>query len=466
VTAVRRTLAALGAGLLVQRLCQLGALLLLARTLGREATGLHAQGVALGGLIAVAANAGLRNVVARALARAPESSGPWLAATVRARLLRTVVLLAVAVATATCCCSTPWFWCASAAAALPAAFDLKHIGDVAARTRFEVAAETGSSALFLALVAGWLLAGGTDLTVLAGIHFACRTVYALGAWHAMARLPRAGTAPRARELLRESRATGRAQLAGDLGVAADVCVVGWLAGNDAAGLYAVALRLAGAAGMPTAQLARLFFAHQLHAAVRGDAARTTRVALRATALVLLPMLAGGCVAAAPLCALFGEPFAAAAPALRCLLVAVTAQHLGWQAHQALLAAGRDRAYARALWWQAGAYVLLLGALAPTAGSTGSALAGAAAQTCFLAAALRGLDRGVLQRPRWLARPLAVALLTGAVTAAAAAVDAGPALPRELGAGALAFATGLYAVELRRRWRRLGAGLAQASGFRS
>ena len=448
-TAVRRTLAALGAGLVAQRLCQLGALLLLARTLGREATGMHAQGVALGGLIAVAGNAGLRNAVARALARAPESAGLWLAATVRARLLRTAALLVPAAAAAACCCASPWFWCASAAAALPAAFDLKHIGDVAARTRSEVAVETGSSVLFLALVAAWLRAGGTDLTVLAGIHLACRTVYALGAWRAMARLPRAGAAPRARELLRESRATGRAQLAGDLGVAADVCVVGWLAGDAAAGLYAVALRLAGAAGMPTAQLARLFFAHQLHAAVRGDAARTTRVALRTTALVLLPMLAGGCVAAAPLCALFGEQFAAAAPALR------------W-----LLAAGRDRAYGRALWWQASAYLLLLGALAPTSGSTGSAFAGAAAQTCFLAAALRGLDRGVLQKPRWLVGPLAVALLTGAATAAAAAVDAGPALPRELGTGALAFAAGLYAVELRRRWRRLGAGLAQASGFRS
>src|SRR5262249_59364073 len=92
-----------------------------------EATGMHAQGVALGGLIAVAANAGLRNAVARALARAPESAGLWLAATVRARLLRTAVVLVPTAAAAACCCTSPWFWCASAALALPAAFGLKHM---------------------------------------------------------------------------------------------------------------------------------------------------------------------------------------------------------------------------------------------------------------------------------------------------------------------------------------------------
>ena len=64
-------------------------------------------------------------------------------------------------------------------------------------------------------------------------------------------------------------------------------------------------------------------------------------------------------------------------------------------------------------------------------------------------------------------PLAVAAAT-AVGAAFPGIwlDGPAALPTQLVAGGLAFAIALWCVELRGRIRRIGDGLAKASGFRS
>lgn len=470
-TAIRRNLAALGIGLVAQRCAQLVALLLVARTLGAEATGRNAQGLALAGMLAIAATAGLRNEVARGLARHHEAPGGWLRAAVRARLLRSAWLLTIVSIAAFACSTAPWFWIVSAAACLPAALDLKQLGDVVARTRSEVRLESASSAIYLGCTGIWLACGGTELTSLAAIQLGSRLCYALGAARAIRSLPIGDTAPTALGLLRRSRRLAPAQVLGELTIGLDVCLVGALGGDAVSGLYAIGSRIAGAAGMPTAQLTRLFFAHQMHAAARGDSVRASRVALRATALVLLPMLAGGLVLAPQLCALFGPAFVAAADALRWLLLAITAQHLAWQAHQSLLALGRDVAYGRVLWLPSVLHATALALLTPSFGATGAALATAVAQLSFLATALALLGRSTVLPLSWLLGPIQLALATGVATAAVAAVLSGSAphgvaLLIPLATGGVVFAAGLWLLEWRKRWHKIGAGLVEASRFRS
>jgi O-antigen/teichoic acid export membrane protein len=467
--ALQRNLAALGIGLLAQRLAQLLALLLVARTLGAEATGRSAQGLALGAMLAVAASAGLRNEVARGLARDHEAPGAWLRSAVGARLLRSAWLLLATCVAAFVWSNTPWFWIVSAAACLPAALDLKQLGDVVARTRGEVRIETASSWFYLAGTGVWIASGGRDVTVLALLYLLSRTCYAVFATRTILALPTGATAPTARELLRRSRSLAPAQVLGELTIGLDVCLVGLLGGDAVSGLYAIGSRIAGAAGMPTAQLTRIFFAHQVHAAARGDSVRASRVALRATALVLLPMLAGGVVLAPRLCGLFGVQFVAAADALRWLLLAVAAQHCAWQAHQALLAHGRDVAYGRVLWLPSLVHASALALLTPACGATGAAFATALSQLCFLGMALLLLGRATVLPLTWLRGPIALAGATGIATAALEALSNGNqgaiSLALSLSAGGITFAAGIWHLEWRKRWHKIGAGLVEASRYR-
>ncbi|MGE3172411.1 MAG: lipopolysaccharide biosynthesis protein [Planctomycetota bacterium] len=469
---VRRVLLSLGLGLFVQRGAQLIALLVLARTLGEAATGVHAQGAAVAALLAMAAAAGMRNPVARALAREPDAARAWLRAAVRLRLERALVLAAATIAVAWAASASPWFWTLWALQSLPAAWDLKYLADAALRTRREVAIENVASASAAVATCAWLALGGTDLTVLAGLHLGCRLLYAGAALHTIAALPGAGAGPDLAALRREARALSWSQMFGCLCVEGDVWLIARLGGDAVAGLYAVAQRLASAAGMPTVQLTRLLFAHQLHAAQRGDARRTIRVSLRATALVLLPMLAGGAVVAGDLCGLFGAPFRAAAPALAWMLAAVTLQHLGWQGLMALLARGDDRGYTRALWVQSGVQLLGMLALVPAFGAVGAAFAAALSHGAGAGVALWPC-RAAVRPLDWLRGPTLVAGGTGlavSLCGAGIAAFAGPwsrsaLLPAQLVAGALAALLGIWTVELRRRWRRIGAGLSEASGLR-
>lgn len=464
-SAVRSTLMILGAGATLQRLCQLVAMACAARALGLERTGHYALGIALGAVLAILAGAGIRNHVARQIARQPASAGAWVRAAVRARLLLGGALTAVAVAVAVLTSDAAWFWSLAAALALPAAFDLKGLLDAVARTRSEVALESVAALLHLALVLVWARAGGDDLAALAGIHLLSRCVYATGALHALSRLP-AGERVPLWSLIRCSGRVSLAQTVNECATAADVWLVGLVAGPGAAGLYAVAQRIAGAAALPSAQVARLLLPHFNRAAGSGDPPRTAATALRATAWTTLPLLGGGLMVAEPLCALFGPGFAAAGPALRLWLLAVTAQHLGWQCSHALFALDHDRAYARTLLLPA---VLHLGMVAPLAGAAGAAGAAASvvlAQVVYFAITLRLLRARFGRWPiaGWTA-PLLATLVTccGAAAAGFAGGTWLPPLPALLG-GAAAFGLALWGLELRGRWRDVGRGLSRASGF--
>jgi O-antigen/teichoic acid export membrane protein len=461
---LRGMLLALGAGVVVQRLCQLVAFVLVGHTLGAAGLGRYAEGQALGALLAVLAGAGVRNLAARQLASAPGAAGAVIRAAVRLRLAAGSLLLATVAAVAFATASEPWFWLLSAALVLPAAFDLKQLADAAGRGRGEVALETGIGVLQLGAVLVWSWQGGRDLTALAAIALACRTVYALRAWTTMRSLP----ATQATVTLPRRPLVLLGQTLHELLALGDVWLVAVLLGEAAAGFYAFAQRFAVAALVPSTQLARLLLPHLLHATASGDPGRTLGTALRATALVTLPMLGGGAVAAEALCTFAGADFAPAAPILRLLLLAGCLQHLGWQCSHALLACHRDRAYANGLLWPAllHATLLLATAACPVPPPAGAVLAGVAAvlaSTAYLAASLHLLP--AVRLGTWMLGPAGVAAATAGATMAGAAVGPGLfGLAAQLAAGGIAFVAGVWLVELRGRWRHLGDGLVRASGF--
>ena len=465
---VRSTLVTLGLGTAMQRVLQLVTFLAIGRALGATRLGQFAEGQALAGLLAVLAGTGVRNVLARAIAQRPEAAGTLLRAAVRARLLVGGTLLVPALGLAFATAAQPWFWTLCLLQVLPAAFDLKNLLDASGRTGREVGIETATAALQLLLVAGWLASGGDDLVPLAAIALGSRCLYAAGALRAIARLPRAAGPRPAGALPRPSLAVSLGQTAHELMATGDVWLVAQLFGQATAGLYATAVRLAAAALVPSAQLARLLLPHLLRATAAGDPRRTLHTALRSTAFATLPMLAGGAVVAAPLCGLCGAPFEAAAPALRLLLLAGCLQHLGWQCSHALFAAGRDVAYATGLLWPALLQALLLGAFAGFGDAAAAALAMLVAMTGYLAAGLwqlRPALEGTGVALWW--SPLLAAAATAAATLLPGLWCTGRlALVLQLAAGAGAFAAMLWHFELRGRHRRFGDGLAAASGFRS
>jgi O-antigen/teichoic acid export membrane protein len=477
--AVRRTLATLLLGVVGQRVLQLVSFLCIGRALGAEQLGLYAQGVAVGAMLGVLAGAGVRKMVARAVAESPGAVGGLLLTAVRLRLTSGLLLLSPAVAAAFLWTDSPWFWTLSLLQVLPGAFDLKNLSDVAGRTRGEVALETGTVSLQLIAVLVWLQSGGKDLAGLAAIALASRCVYAAIALPAIARLPRAA-GPAALPRLRAGVPFAFAEGLHSVLTAADIWFVALCFGDAASGFYAVATRFAGAALLPSTQLARLLLPHLLHSGAGGDPVQTLRKATRATLLVTLPMLTAGAAVAPRLCALPGPEFERAAPALVLALLSGCLQHSGWQCSNALLAKRRDAAYARTFAWPSALHAVLLTvfglamAASPFAGlahlsamdAAGAAVLANGAYYLAGARSVRDLRAAGATTP--IGGPLAVAIAAGLAAAVPAWLPLrGPVvLPLQLTAGGLAFLFGVWAVELRGRLRRFGDGLASASGFRT
>ena len=465
---VRRTLVVLGAGVLVQRLCQLLGFVLIGHALGVVGLGVFAQGQALAAVLTVFAGAGVRSLTARTLAGSPGSARAILLAAVRRRLW-TGSLWILGVGAVACTRSAqPWFWVLCLLQVLPAACDMKQLLDASGRTRREVRIETATAILQVLGIGGWLLGGGDRLDVLAGIALACRCLYAIGAIGTILALPASGPSP---VVVPRDLGVATAHTVHELLTIGDIWVVAVTLGDAAAGFYAVGVRFAAAALMPSAQLARLLLPHLLHAGADGDAAKTLATALRSTLLITLPMLTGGMAAATALSELSGAAFVAAAPSLRLLLLAGCLQHLGWQCSHALLALHRDRLYAHSLGWPAllqFANLAVLPALLPPAPALAATLAAAGSVLAHGVYALLGLGvTRALWRPRtdlWR-NPVLLAIATGIAAWLPTLFVAGATvLPLQLLAGGSAFVLALWRLELRGRWSRLGDGLATASGF--
>ncbi|HEU4419394.1 MAG TPA: hypothetical protein VFT55_10675 [Planctomycetota bacterium] len=474
---VRSTLLCLGLGVFVQRLLQLATFLCIGRALGVERLGTYAQGLALGGLLAVLAGTGVRNLLARAVAQTPEAARSLVLAAVWARLQLGALLGAIAIAIAFCSAQQPWFWTLCVLQVLPCALDLKSLLDATGRTRIEVLLDTTAALLQLLLVLAWIGAGGDEFGTLAAIALGSKCLYAIGAAFAIRQLPNGAVAPSLLPL-RHRLGVAIGQTPHEVMAAADVWIVALCMGNEAAGLYAVAARLAAAALVPSLQLARLLLPHLLHASHVGDPGRTLGTALRATLLVTLPMLAGGTVVAVGLCGLSGAQFEVASLSLVLLLGAGCLQHLGWQCSNALLAAGRDATYARGLGWPSVLQLLGIGVVSfamaslatpqPWHTATAASACALVAHSIYLLHGLRA-TRALRQQPLW--HRIAAALLVSTATTLAAAMpglcgDGFFVLVLQLCAGGLAFTTSLWFVEMRGRVAQLGHGLARASGFGS
>ena len=462
---VRGTLLALGCGVVTQRILQLITFVCIGNALGAERLGVYATGLAAAAILAVLSGAGVRNLLAREVASRPDAARQLLLTAVRSRLGFGLLLAVPALGATFAWSSQPWFFAICLLQVFPAAFDLKNLLDASGRTAAEVALETTAAALQLALVGAWCFADGDDLVGLAVIALLCRGVYAGGAMFAIARLPRRATRVHLPDLARRGAAVSLGQTAHEVMATADVWLVAMLLGDAAAGLYAVAVRIALAAMVPSAQLARLLLPHLLRSTAAGDPTRTTRTALRATAFATLPLVAGGAIVAEPLCRVVGAEFAFAGDALRLVLMALALQHIGWQISHRLFADRRDHAYAIGLLLPALLHAGLLG-LVSTGGSPGAAAA------AMLAGHGLYLLIGLCQQRDLLAllpRAAAPAVLVAAATAAAAALTGATVagnlgLLLQLTAGGLAAAVTLWLVELRGRLTRIGDGLAAASGL--
>jgi len=467
---VRSTLLALGLGVLWQRLLQLVTFAIVGRELAVEGLGHYAGGLAAAAALAVVAGAGVRNVLARAIAAEPAAATRLWHAAVHQRWRRGLWLLLPALAIVWSWSTQAWFHTLCLLQVLPAAFDGKHLLDAAGQARREVALESAAATLQLLLVLAWAALGGS-LEWLAGSALATRILYAVGIVLLLPRDPAAPAlirgSPQPHPLPQPQRLLTLGQTAHELLATGDVWLVAVSFGPAVAGCYALASRLATAALLPSAQLARLLLPHLLRAEHQGDPARTLALALRATGFAALPVVAGGMVVATPLCAFFGAEFAAAATPLRLLLLALLLQHLGWQASHALLAAQRDRSFALGLLAPAVLQCCLLSLAANLGGGAAAATAAAVvAMLAYLVLALWPMRRELqwhLLRPCW---PFA---LVAATTAGAAALPL--ALPGDpsrlwwqLAGGAAGYAIGLYATELRGRFAGVGNGLARASGL--
>lgn len=456
----------------MQRLCQLAAFVLVGRALGVAGLGLFAQGMALGAVLATASAAGLGHATARRVAANPAAAGALVRAAVRRRS-RVGGALAVAVGiTATATTNTPWFWWLCALQALPAAFDQKLALDASGKTRVDVRIESAVALVQLAATSALVLAGAAAPASFAAVALGARCLHAAAAARAILALPGQRAVVAAADPRHGPLACG--QIAHELLALGDVWLVALALGADAAGLYGLASRFATAALVPSVQVARLLLPHHLRAAVQGERQRTLGASLRATALTTLPLVAGGAVAAADLCGLAGPAFVEAAPALRLLLLAGAIQHLGWQCSHALLAAGRDVAYAHSMVWPAAAHAAAVaGAALGVVGEAATAAAFAAVVAVAAHAAYAGAGFAATQafsslRALDFVQSLAVAALTAGAAAAAAACAEPPLLrlAAQLAGGGAACAFGLWLVEFRGRVGRIGDGLAAASGFRS
>ncbi len=466
---VRATLFALATGVAAQRVLALLVTLLIGRHVGLAAFGEYASGVQIALLVALLADGGIRLLTAREMGARPERAVATLRASLalRSRLAlgATVAFAAIAVVVA-----DAWpFHLACAGLVLVAPFDQKQLADALGRAGTEVRWEAAASLTYLVLAAVLVGLDCHDLGAFVGALLVSRLVYAAHTVVWLRGLPPTPERVPMRDLLRTGSVLGVTQLANELIFAADIVLLRALVSREAAALYAAAQRIVLAADTPVRVLARLLQPHLMHAAVHGDAAGTLARGLRASAHLVLPIAAGGCVVAPDLLALaFGADFAAAAPTLRWLLGAsvvlgaaslygnLLVAHGAVLPYLACLSLGMVANVALTLWW-----------IGPF-GAAGSAAASFVAMTLASGLALVLLRRRLtfpLLSP-WLRPVLHAALVMVAAWLPGRCLT--PGAPSTLGAqllaGGLALVLGLQAFEMRGRWRSFGEGLERASGF--
>ena len=461
---MKRTLFALAGGAAVQKVILFLVSLLLARNLGVEGLGDYAFGVQLGMLLALFPDVGVRVVAAREAAARPLEAPAWIRASLEARLFLSAVIYALYLPAVLLAEERPGFLLVCGLLVFPMAFDMKGLADALGQASKEVFWEGGAAFLYMGGTAALCYWGKARPETLAWVLLASRLLYAGFAWSWVRRLGRGGGRIAPAGLLRLGGGLSAAIFLNNLVRAIDVILLKLLAGPYQAGLYSAARKLAAAGEAPMVLLSRLFRPHLDRAAAVGDRAGTLARTLRAQAFLVLPVAAGGWLTAEPLLSrLFGEGFRPAGWTLKWLLAVLLLAGLGSALGNTLFASRRHREYVLPLLLATALNLGLTLLLIPAYGSSGAAFA---TVVSFAAAvplsAYFLLRQGVrIDLPGVLARPCAAACVV------AAAVLAAPAdwdVLFRVGAGVLAWAVAVWALEFRGRWRALGKGLQEGSRF--
>ncbi len=461
---VKRTLFALAGGTAFQKVLLFVLSVILARTLGVAGLGNYAFGIQVGLLLALFADAGIRVVAAREAAARPAEALAWVRASVRARLLLSAFFFGLFVPGVLLAGWKQAFLLACGLAVFPSAFDMKGLADAMGKASLEVLWEGTALLVQLALVVFLCLAGTKTLLPFALAWLAGRSAYALLAFSWIARQGPVEKRISPGWLLKSGGAISVAVFLNTLVRSLDVILLKLMAGPYPAGLYAAARKLAAAAEAPLGLLGRLFRPHMDRAPAAGDREATLERVLRSQAFLVLPVAAGGWLTAGPLlAALFGGGFAEADWTLKWLLAALVLTGVGSAFGNTLFASRRHFHYILPL---AVAALLNLGltiALIPPWGSAGAALAtafslGVSAPLSVLFLAREGCAVSV---GRVFTRPL---LATAAVTGVVWAFPWEGRVFLRVGAGAVAWAAAVWLLEFRGRWRLLGRGLQEGSGF--
>ncbi|HHI68154.1 MAG TPA: hypothetical protein ENJ97_02385 [Planctomycetes bacterium] len=461
---VKRTLLALVGGTALQKVLLFGVSVLLARALGVAGLGNYAFGVQVGLLLALFAEAGVKVVAAREAAARPGEALAWVRASLRARLLLSGLFFGLFVPGVLLAGWKPAFLLVCGGVVFPSAFDMKGLADAMGKASLEVLWEGAALLVQLALVVLLCLGGTADLLPFALAWLAGRSAYALLAFFWIARQGPAGKRIPAAGLLKSGGLISAAVFLNTLVRSLDVILLKLMAGPYPAGLYAAARKLAAAAEAPLALLGRLFRPHLDRAAAAGDREATLERVLRSQAFLVLPVAAGGWLTAGPLLAgLFGDGFAGADWTLKWLLVVMVLTGVGSAFGNTLFASRKHFYYVLPL---ALATLLNLGltlALIPAWGSSGAALATALSLALAVPLSVFFLAReGCKVSPgKVFLRPL---LAAAAVGGTVWVLRLGGNVFLQVGAGALAWAAAVWVLEFRGRWRLLGRGLQEGSGF--
>lgn len=219
-------------------------------------------------------------------------------------------------------------------------------------------------------------------------------------------------------LLRQSGSITVSRLLRALIVTFDVVLLGMIASARDVGLYSASYRVCMLVTTLAVATHVAFLPGVARASLEGPA-RISDVLTRSislTSTVILPLVAGGVVLAEPLLSLiFGDEYAAAAPAFRLLLLSIGVLALHGTAHNVFVGLHRTGTEAVIFGVAAALNIALNLALIPVYGLVGAASATLVAEAVILAGSLMVLGRmGIAPRASRILVPFLAAVVMGTV----------------------------------------------------
>lgn len=414
--------AALGAGEVATRVVAFAVAAILTRRIGAAGFGDLAFATAITSYLFLAPHLALGELAGRAVARSPERAGPIVASVTRVRLFVTGLgLLAVCILAVILPLSPTLkaLLVLGSLGAVPQVFNVSWAYKALERTGRVGTGLILGQVILLVLVLVFVHAPGDLLRipVLQAVAEAGMALLliplVLAGWSS-------GNVRDGLQLLRGAGAAVTNRMLRTLIITADMVMLGFLADASEVGLYAAGYRVCFLL-MAIASSAHVVYQPALMRAY-GDAKQASAVLTDALGLVWvigLPLVAGGMLVAPDLLAfLFGEPFRAAHPSLRILLLSIGFLFVHGVFAGAFLARHQLGLQARIVAVAAGLNLVLNAILIPSMGIVGAATATAAAEGVILAFSVVVLYRShwrpglrPLLRPAIAVMGMAVGLVT-------------------------------------------------------